>query len=224
MSVPHITFAAAWIPLATGLFPIIAINGIYLAAAFQGQVPWCVPYWDGCSSISATGREGVGFYLFKGLMIPAAVLLAANWWVCRAWLAVSFGGVRRGDNWMLGAGAIAALCLVLYVVALGAAGDDMRLQRRIGVILYFTLTYLAQLLLAARLKGTDAIVTWQLYLVAMVLVIGLVTLILDATLSNYDDYEDAFEWVIALCIHVNFLMIARHMWKTSFGITFQTRG
>lgn len=221
MATAPATYAAAWVPLVTGLLPIFAINGIYLAAAAQGHVPWCVPYWDSCTSISATGRAGAGFYLFKGLMIPAAVLLATNWWVCRAWVAVQFGGVRTRDRIMFVTGVVAAVCLVLYVVALGAAGDALRLQRRIGVILYFTLTYLSQLLLASRLRGTDRLVTWQLRLAGLILGIGLLTLILDLTLPNYDDYEDAFEWVIALAVHVNFLLIAGHMWKSRFRLVFQ---
>ena len=222
-----ITYPAAIVPLLTGLLPILAINGIYLVAALQGHVPWCMPYWDSCSSISATGRSGAGFYLFKGLMIPAAVLLAINWLVCRAWIAARFDALRSRDNWMLAAGVVAAVCLVLYVVALGAAGDAMRLQRRIGVILYFTLTYLAQLLLASRLRNaaephdTDPLVSWQLRLAGLILAIGLLTLALDLTLPNYDDYEDAFEWIIALLVHVNFLLIAKHMARTGFVLRFE---
>lgn len=223
-----LSYPAAVVPLLTGLLPIFAINGIYVVAAWQGYVPWCMPYWDSCSSISATGRSGAGFYLFKGLMIPAAVCLALNWWVCRAWIAVHFDTLRARDGWMLGAGLTAAVCLVLYVVALGAAGDAMRLQRRIGVILYFTLTYLAQLLLASRLRALELgtqerrLVAWQLRLAGLILGIGLLTLALDLTLPNYDDYEDAFEWVIALLVHVNFLLLAKHMGTTGFRVQFET--
>ncbi len=46
----------------------------------------------------------------------------------------------------------------------------------------------------------------------MVLAIGLLTLILDVTLENYDDYEDAFEWIIALLLQCYFI-VSHWSWK-----------
>lgn len=45
--------------------------------------------------------------------------------------------------------------------------------------------------------------------------IGLLTLILDVTLENYDDYddyEDAFEWIIALLLQCYFI-VSHWSWK-----------
>ena len=43
--------------LITGLLPLVCVHTTYLIAASHGHVPWCVPYWDSCTSISATGRQ-----------------------------------------------------------------------------------------------------------------------------------------------------------------------
>ena len=40
----------------------------------------------------------------------------------------------------------------------------------------------------------------------IILVLGILTLVLDGLLHNYDDYEDGFEWVLALLLHCNFLI------------------
>ena len=123
----------------TGLLPIIAIHGTYLLSAWQGYVPWCFPYFESCTSISATGRHGAAFFLFKGTMIPTAVLLILFWYLASKWL-LQLGDEKAAANTIFVLGMIGALFLIVYVVALGAAGDLLKLQRRIGVIFYFTLT------------------------------------------------------------------------------------
>lgn len=50
--------------------------------------------------------------------------------------------------------------------------------------------------------------TLQKLMCLFILGIGVLTLFLDALLPNYDDYEDAFEWSIALLLHINSLLAA----------------
>ena len=207
-----------YVPLITGFWPILAIHLTYLVSAYEGFVPWCFPYIDSCTSISATGRHGTAFFMFKGLMIPSAILLIVYWSLTFKWLKA------LGDRQVLAAsvstiGIVGALLLVVYVVALGAVGDEFRLQRRIGVIVYFTFTYLAQLLLVWRLgklrhdEPTRKLLILTSY---FLLATGLLTLLLDATIENYDDYEDAFEWVLALVIHLFFLITWKSWVNTEF--------
>jgi protein-S-isoprenylcysteine O-methyltransferase Ste14 len=54
----------------------------------------------------------------------------------------------------------------------------------------------------------------QFALCLLILAIGVLTLSLEISLDNYDDYEDAFEWILALLIHVNFLL-AWWGWRTT---------
>ena len=48
-------------------------------------------------------------------------------------------------------GMFAALALLVYTLVLGAVGDNFQLSRRIGIIFFFTFTYLNQLLIIYRL-------------------------------------------------------------------------
>ena len=188
-----------------GTVPIVVININYLIAASEGYVPWCVPYWDSCTSISATGREGSAFYFFKLTMLPLAMVYLWYWRLAQQTLAAA--GYHGQAIRTLGYCAV--LALIVYVLALGLAGDSFQLVRRIGIIFYFTFTYLSSLLIIYQLyqiplplRGRSG----QLVLSSLILIIGLITVLLDFVLDNYDDYEDAFEWNLALLLHLNFLL------------------
>ena len=46
----------SFVPVVVALLPLAAIHLCYLLAAYLGHVPWCLPYVDSCTSISAAGR------------------------------------------------------------------------------------------------------------------------------------------------------------------------
>ncbi len=208
----------------TGLLPIIAIHTTYLVSAWQGYVPWCFPYFESCTSISATGRDGAAFYIFKGTMIPAAVLLMLYWYLAHQWLR-QLGDSPMASQTIMVIGVTGAVFLIVYTVALGAAGDTMRLQRRIGIIFYFALTFLSQLLVVwrmgkLRLRENTRNILYALC--ATALAIGLTTIGLDLAISNYDDYEDAFEWILALLVHLFFLVTVVTWKQTGFKVRYAT--
>ena len=214
-----------WIPLATALLPIIAIHGTYLLSAAEGFVPWCFPYIDSCTSISATGRHGTAYFVFKGTMIPAATLLVLYWGATGYWLR-QLGDTSRTPLVIMSLGTVAAIFLVVYTVALGAAGETMQLQRRIGIVIYFGFTALCELLLIWRLSHTRyrQALFWKINLgiCCMMLATGLLTVVLQLVMDNYDTIEDAFEWVIALAMHI-FILVTIPGWQDSgFRLTFHT--
>ncbi|MCG8435077.1 MAG: Frag1/DRAM/Sfk1 family protein, partial [Gammaproteobacteria bacterium] len=140
-----------YIALAAGLPPLISVHIAYILAVQAGHVPSCFPYIDGCTSISSTGRQPPESFVFKGTMIPSAVFIGIYWMLVYSWLR------KMGDDAIVQMraifvlGIIAALGLIFYTVVLGHIGEIYRLQRRIGVTLYFALSYLAQLILVNRL-------------------------------------------------------------------------
>lgn len=198
------------------VLPTLAININYLIAVSEGHVAWCNPYWDSCTSISATGRNGTAFYFFKATMLPLSLVYLYYWAQCSDVLN-RLGYERR---LIRNLGFFAATALALYVITLGAQADSFRLMRRIGIIFYFTLTYLCQLLIVHRLLvlgQRSRSLLWQQLMCLSILSIGVLTLFLDVLLSNYDDYEDAFEWNIALLLHLNFLLAA-FTWRDIFAL------
>lgn len=185
----------------TGLLPIAAVHLCYVVAASEGHVPWCIPYVDSCTSISATGRHGSAFWLFKLTMLPYALCLMVWWWQGHHLL------IRNDarEPAILITGLIGATFLVVYVLALGAVGDTFQLTRRVGIVVYFTFTYLALLLFAHRWLTVSSVSRWRhvpVLLLSLILGIGLLTVVLGFLYEDYDDIEDAFEWVVALLIHL----------------------
>ena len=206
------------VALLAALVPLVAVHATYLVAAASGQVDWCIPYVDSCTSISATGRKPPASYLFRATMLPAAAVIAAYWWLNYAWLASlqqrAGQGAAAANGWMLAFGLLACLGLVLYVTVLGEAGEAWARQRRAGAVLFFSFTYLAQLLLLSQagrvVEWHPPLRRWLLpamwLLCALLLLLGILTVLLDAWDGTwYDTVEDAFEWWLALLLQLNFL-------------------
>lgn len=114
---------------------------------------------------------------------------------------------------MLVLGLLAGVGLILYVTVLGEKGDAWAFQRRAGTVLFFSFTFLAQLLLLAQLRELQPIAVpsilprlmWGVCLTLLLL--GLLTVILDAwNEAWYETVEDAFEWNLTLLLQTNFLL------------------
>ena len=206
------------VPLLAALVPFFAVHATYLVAASYDLVDWCIPYIDSCTSISATGRKPPASYLFRATMLPSAVFMAAYWWFSHAWLRAERRTAKlphsRAGTWMLSLGLLACVGLVMYVTVLGEAGDLWARQRRAGTVLFFSFTFLSQLLLVHQLRQLrEQLPTVQgpthgmWFLCILLLSLGILTVLIDAWDSDYyETIEDAFEWVLTLLLQTNFLL------------------
>lgn len=224
-----------FIPLLAALLPFLSVHLTYLVAVDQQLVPWCNPYIDSCTSISATGRKPPASYLFRATMLPSAVFMMAYWWCSHAWL----GHLHRRagsramavNHWMLVLGILACVGLVMYVTVLGERGDAWRTQRRVGTILFFSFTFLSQLLLLDQLRrlrptGVKPGLLKLMWCACWLLLgLGLLTVILDAwDEAFYESVEDAFEWNLSLLLQSNFLL-GYFVWRQAgWQLTFRERG
>lgn len=197
------------------VLPVLTTHVSFLVSAGQGHIDWCFPYWEGCSSISRAGRHGLAYFLFKGGMIPACVLLAIFWQLNRVWLTSMDCSRGRAIGWL---GTLASLSLLAYTLTLGHRGEEFHLVRRIGVMGYFGLTFVAQVQLGAALRGTEqfALAGQRLLrLSGVILAIGLLSVVLGLIFPDrYDDMEDGFEWTLALLMDGHALMVAL-LWRSA---------
>ncbi|MDP6785863.1 MAG: hypothetical protein QGI13_01935 [Rhodospirillales bacterium] len=195
-----------FVPLVTALLPTVAVHVCYLMAANLGHVSWCFPYFPDCVSISATGRHAPESFVFRAAIIPTAVLMMIYWKLGSEWLktlATPMTGVNRTMMWL---GMTAGLGLFVYAIVLGEVGELYRLQRRVGMIVFYILTYLAQLLMTiqvvsvARTRGASKSTPILVAISGAVTVLGAMSLLSWAFYEDYRRYEDAFEWGITLLI------------------------
>lgn len=206
------------LPLLTGLAPIFAVHVSYLIAIRAGILPACMPYIDGCTSISATGRYPPSSFLFKAVMMPESMLMAAFWLFSVAWLRSLERAAGRDTNTgtMIGVfGVAGALFLIVYVTFLGTEGPVYDFMRRYGVYLYFLFTVVAQLILVARvmsvssslrMPGVVTITRIQLAVALIPFALGVLNLVLKAVLEDATAPERIIEWIFALLMHSYFVL------------------
>jgi hypothetical protein len=212
------------VTLLAGLLPIVAAHAAYLLNVHAGEAfPAefvCMPYLDGCVSISRAARSGSGLKLFQALMLPSALLLFLSWGYVRQWLADLQACSTRQARTIAALGMVGALFLVAYVTALGNEDEWYRWQRRYGVILYFGGTALAQLLLLwvlwparARLAGGRIArpIATLAGLVGVQWALGVFSSIKRLIFDDpqlIDRIENIIEWWYALPMSLGFLAIA----------------
>lgn len=216
-----------WLALLAGLGPLLAIHMGYLVAANLGHVDWCLPYWDGCTSISKVGRKPPVVMIYRGLMIPAAVTAALLWW----WLASFFRTVglatERFSRWLVVCGVLGSLFLIQYQVALGEVDRLYRLFRFSGVLFGVGFTFAAQLLVTRLLATKEWLelgdrrsrslkaILWSY------LVIGIVSQLCKTLMTEqqYEDrWQDAFEWWFFLMFALWYLLLARQLKPVKAGV------
>ena len=202
--------------------PLLASNAVYLLSAYEGFVPWCMPYMDGCTTISQAARSGNSIFIFRVAMIAYAVLLIWFWVYAYQWLNLLYGRKTNVARAMVWLGITGAVFLMVYVDFLGTSGEVNRFMRRYGILIYFICTPLAQILLLreqyrilpALGEGVmnPGMLRYQLVIVVLMLVIGSVSGVLDVTQVKTYESENIVEWNLALLMQLYFLGMV-FMWK-----------
>jgi len=204
------------------ILPLLASNGAYLLSAYEGFVPWCMPYIDGCTTISQAGRSGNTIFFYRAVVFPYSVLLILFWLYSTSWLDLLHGhstNISRVIFWLGLAGSIA---LLLYIDFLGTTGEIKRFMRRIGAMLYFTLTPLAQLLMLNQhykilrkkpeVSIKPKVLQYQRIILLLMLIIGAISILLVVTDNITDEIENIVEWNFSLLLNLYFLGMV-FIWK-----------
>jgi hypothetical protein len=216
---------AAPVALASWLLPSLAVLITYLVSAAQGQVPTCIPFFEGCTSISGAARRDPSIHIFRTLMLPTATIMAAYWLLARAWLG-HLGDTRRARDWMLALGLIGALFMVLYVVFLGTDGRAYGLMRRYGVMVYFAFTSIAQLVLLIRLHRLPAarrasvgrgVIGVKIGFCVVMLALGIVNIPASYYFEVWE-VQNVIAWHFALLMHGFFGLTAISWWRGDYRV------
>jgi len=184
----------------------VAVGACYLLSAQAEIVPWCNPFWDGCTSISRASRDGAAYWVFKVLMLPVAIGLALYWWrYTAAWLPHERRRLR-------GFGVTAALFLLLYVLALGHEGEWFFRLRRLGVTTFFVFTVIAQMLVLRADWRSSAVANCYGRLLILVVLwgLGLASLLVSAASTHVDRWENVLEWWFATALFLGIGLLQQH--------------
>ena len=204
---------ALW-PLAmlVALLPALVTHIAWALSLQAGHIPWCIPYLEGCTSISRAARHGLGNDLFRMVMLPSAALQALFWLAVAAWLRSGGARVAASVPWL---GLLAALFLALYATFLGSEGEVYRMLRRYGVTVYFAATYIALLTCLrglAQARGVADPAYRPLLVVALgMLALGVLSTAATAVVGSHelkDRIENVLEWHLGLWLSAMFLVFA----------------
>ncbi len=215
MSEPYSVVKLWPIAVFIALLPLLTIHLCWLIATYQGHLTPCNAYWSECHSISATGRYGIAYFIFKAGMIPAMVLLSLFWWCNQQWLNTLRLPRRIHLGWL---GTVAAVALIVYTLTLGHIGDVYYLLRRAGVVTYLGLTFIIQASLSASLSTYSQPSLARagkvlLQFSAIILFLALGSLVVDGWLGDdYERWENAVEWWLVLLLNVHVVGVAL-LWR-----------
>lgn len=211
-----------WFAWLTVLVPITAAHLAYFVSAAGGHVDWCVPYWDGCTSISRAGRFGIGNHLFRALMLPHAAQLMMFWALAWLWLRALRPDATRRNATVLVLGVVAALFLILYASFLGVEGSVYQWLRRYGITVFFSFSVLAQMLVIALLQPVPQLPrrlrSIMLAFAAALLILGLLSIPLQHFARDADRAMDALEWSYALLMALFYGLIGIAWGTTGFRV------
>jgi hypothetical protein len=194
------------------ILPLLASNGAFLLSADAGFVPWCVPYIDGCSTISQAGRSGDTLFYYRALVFPYAVFMMLFWLYSVKWLDFLHGYRTITARFTFWLGLTGSIGLLIYIDYLGTTGDMNELLRRTGAALYFVLIPLAQCLLhyqhyqILRNKPENTldsgVLRYQLIIVLLMLIVAVASIILVATGKDSYEIQNIVEWNFSLLINL----------------------
>jgi hypothetical protein len=212
----------AWL---AAILPFVAANVAYLISASADLVPWCFPYFEGCTSVSKAARHGVANPVFRGIMLPYAVVMALYWWLTAEWLRGFAPKRPRLRRTMLTFGLLAVLFLILYATFLGVEGNFYQWLRRYGITVHFSSTVLAQFLLMSVLVRDTRLPVWlrrsKLGLCAAMLALGLASIPLQHFALDRVSALNAIEWSYSVLMLAFFPLTGEAWRRTGFRFRLQ---
>ena len=192
--------------------PIISVSISYLISAFFNYVPWCIPFTDGCTSISRVGRYGISFYIYKIFLIPTAILMIYFWF--KVYLDI-YENIS-----LLIVSLVACLALIIYLSFLGFDGSIYRFMREVGIFFFFILMPLTQILVTSLASSEYFKTKFFILLILISYSILLFAYLRILTLDN-SNYENIIEWNFAFLIFLFFPVFEFSRKSSVWSVSYQ---
>ncbi len=188
--------------------PLLTIIISFIWSANLNLINWCIPNFDGCTSISRVGRYEPVVYFFKPLMLIYAIFLGLFW--KNYYKLLNFDNINISKFSLLIA-YCSILFLVLYIIFLGE-GKLYKFFRQIGIFIYIFFTLLTQIIFSNKLKSLSYFNKKFGYLIYYYsLILGLVGLLLFPfmimKIIEITNFKNIVSWNYFLLIQIYFLMI-----------------
>lgn len=144
------------------------------------------------------------------------------WIYAYHWLNQLYGYITKNARIILWLGIVGAIFLIVYVDYLGTEGEINRFMRRYGIMIFFTFTPLAQLLLLGQhYKILPAMqektlhpraLQYQTIVLLLMLVIGIISIILNLSQRKTYETENIVEWNFSFLLYMYYVGMI-FIWK-----------
>lgn len=212
------------LPFAVAVILMVAVHLAWWISVRAEYIPFCVPYLEGCTSISRAARHGLGNHLFRLMVLPCALLVGVNWWSARVWLRTPESGA--GGRVFLVLGLVSAFALAIYATFLGTEGETYRFLRRYGVTVFFGFGFLAQLgfmhlaMQQGRLPRRLSVGMTSVCVVMLALGVANVASTFVLSDAAHDRVENALEWQLGLLLVIWFALQAWVWYGDGYAVRF----
>ena len=130
------------------LLPILIVIISFLWSANLNLVSWCIPNFEGCTSISRVGRYQPVVYFFKPLMFIFAIILVFFW--TKFYVLLKNSNVNT-PKFILFIAYLSVFFFLLYIIFLGE-GKLYKFFRQTGIFIYIFFTVITQIFFSIKIK------------------------------------------------------------------------
>ncbi len=190
----------------------------YLFSLYFNHVPQCIPFIDGCTSISRTGRYYPVNYFFKIFLFFTGFLILIYW--TKNFYSLKNKNNETIINYAILLGFISIFFLFLYLIFLGE-NNYYRFFRKVGIFIYLIFSILSELLLSFiyySMKNNTVLfniifirVKFILSILLTFLGIGLLPFML-MKIENVSEIRNIISWNFFFLIQLNILFTSL-IWK-----------
>ena len=229
-AIPADGMPLAGLALAAGVLPFVTAQLCYAISAQAGYIPTCIPYLTGCTSVSASGRHGLAYFIYKAGMIPSAALLAAYWVLAAHWLQTLGGRGTVAMRAMVALGGTSAAFYVLYAIFVGSPPNDAYVfLRRLGAAFHLVFAGFAQLVLTREILRLAAPARGRIpayvrhgmvAVVGALLFLGIILAPIDELGFDKDRAENVIEWNYCTLMVLYYVLSWRAWQATNFRASF----
>lgn len=215
----RLSFAA--VPLWAAIVPLVTINVTYFIATDLEHVRSCIPYLQGCASVSSTGREFPESLVFKAGFLPTALVLVIFWHLCATFLA-QVGQASAKLHTLRILGAMAGVSLTVYALTLGLNDGVFPELRRAGIVGFTLCTFLAEVLFwmwyaPLRIAATRRIWLWLVLLSLALPMLDVISEVAKWAGAPRKPTNNTIAWNAFVITSVYYAVVARLWWHHAFG-------
>lgn len=192
------------------IFPTLTVILSYLISLNLSLVPSCIPFFDGCTSISRAGRYYPVNYFFKLFIFISGCLIIFYWFKNFSFFNIYSASKLNKAAFIIGI--LSVVFLFLYISFLGES-NYYKFFRKIGIFIYILFAIISELLLSIIYFNNRnyksffiSFVQVKLYFSLFITALGILLFpFMIMKIDNVANLKNIISWNYFFLIQINYL-------------------